>query len=310
MENLTISVTEFILVGFPGTYKFQVLLFATFFSIYTVTMMGNLLIIMLVFADYQLHTPMYIFIANLSILEVLLTSTVIPKMLANMVIPSCITQAYFYFLTGSTEFFLLAVMSFDRYVAICNPLRYAVIMSTHVCFQLVAASWTWGFLALITPTILVSQLSYCGPNVINHFFCDVAPLLKLSCSDTYIIEVVEFAISALLLLGSLLVTVVSYTVIIATILRIPSAADHQKAFSTCASHIIVVTLFYGSSIFIYVRPNKSQSLDLDRAASILNTVVTPLLNPFIYSLRNKQVKEALRDVLRKKIYYFHESWAT
>ncbi|XP_067388388.1 olfactory receptor 6M1-like [Emydura macquarii macquarii] len=311
MGKQNTSVTEFILLGFPGTHRFQVLLFIAFLSSYLVTLMGNILIMALVWADYRLRTPMYLFIANLSLLEVLLTSTVMPKMLVNMVnkrntisFTSCIVQAYFYFLVGSTEFFLLAVMSSDRYVAICYPLQYANIMTTQACLRLVAASWMWGFLALIVPTILVVRLPYCGPNVIDHFFCDVTPLLKLSCSNTWTIEVVEFAMSSLLLLGSLLVTVVSYAFIITTVLRIPSPKGRQKAFSTCTSHIVVVMLFYGSSIFIYVRPRKSHSLDLNKVASIMNTVVTPLLNPFIYSLRNKKVKEALRDTLKRKLYSF------
>ncbi|XP_053217149.1 LOW QUALITY PROTEIN: olfactory receptor 6M1-like [Podarcis raffonei] len=308
MRNQT-TVNEFILLGFIGTKRVEPLLFILFFITYTVAMVGNFIFITLVFCENSLHSPMYMFIANLSFLEIIFTTTVIPKMLFNFMsqrksiaFHSCILQAYIYFSTGSTEFFLLAIMSFDRYLAICNPLRYAAIMSTHVCFQLIAASWMWGFFAVLPPTILVGQLPFCGPNSINHFFCDVDPVLKLACFDVKKIEIINFVNSALLLLGSLLVTSVSYIFIIATVLRIPSAKGRQKAFSTCASHLIVVTLFYGSSIFIYVQPQKNHSLDLNKVASILNTVITPLMNPFIYSLRNEKVKEALDHLVRRKIF--------
>ncbi|XP_007442983.1 olfactory receptor 6M1-like [Python bivittatus] len=307
MKNQTI-VTEFILLGFSANKRLEPLFFSSVCITYTVALLGNFVIITLVWCDHSLHSPMYIFIANLSFLETLYTTTVIPKMLDNLMnqrksitSQNCILQAYFYFSAGSTEFFLLAVMSFDRYIAICNPLRYTAIMNTPFCIKLLAASWMWGYFVVIPPAILVGQLPFCGPNAINHFFCDVDPLLRLACSDTRNIKIISFVSSALLLLGSLLVTGISYIFIIATVIRIPSAKGRQKAFSTCASHLIVVTLFYGSSIFIYVQPQKSYSLDLNKAASILNTVITPLLNPFIYSLRNKKVKEALAHFIRKKI---------
>lgn len=307
MKNQT-TVTEFILLGFSATKRLEPLIFASFCITYTIALLGNLVIIILVCYDHSLHSPMYIFIANLSFLETLYTTTVIPKMLVNFMnqrksisSQNCILQAYFYFSAGSSEFFLLAVMSFDRYIAICNPLRYTAIMNTSFCIKLLAASWMWGYFVVITPTTLLGQLHFCGSNTINHFFCDVDPLLKLACSDTKTIEIINFVNSALLLLGSLLVTGISYIFIIATVIYIPSAKGRQKAFSTCASHLIVVILFYGSSIFIYVQPQKTRSLDLNKMASILNTVITPLLNPFIYCLRNKQVKEALAHFTRKKI---------
>ncbi|XP_063158354.1 olfactory receptor 6M1-like [Candoia aspera] len=307
MKNQT-TVTEFILLGFSATKRLEPLIFSSFCITYTIALLGNLVIITLVWCDHSLHSPMYIFIANLSFLETLYTTTVIPKMLVNLMnhrksisSQNCILQAYFYFSAGSTEFFLLAVMSFDRFIAICNPLRYTAIMNPTFCIKLLAASWMWGYFVVIPPAVLVGQLPFCGPNIINHFFCDVDPLLKLACSDTRNIEMISFVDSALLLLGSLLITGISYIFIIATVVQIPSAKGRQKAFSTCASHLIVVTLFYGSSIFIYVQPRKSHSLDLNKAASILNTVITPLLNPFIYSLRNKKVKEALAQFIRKKM---------
>ncbi|XP_033024484.1 olfactory receptor 6M1-like [Lacerta agilis] len=307
MGNQTRTVNEFILLGFIGIKRVEPLLFTLLFITYTVAMVGNFIIITLVWCENSLHSPMYIFIANLSFLEIIFTTTVIPKMLFNFMsqrksisVHSCILQAYMYFSTGSSEFFLLAIMSFDRYLAICNPLRYAAIMRTYVCFQLIAASWMWGFFAILPPTILIGQLQFCGPNSINHFFCDADPILKLACSDVRKIEIINFVNSALLLLGSLLVTSVSYISIIATVLRIPSAKGRQKAFSTCASHLIVVTLVYGSSIFIYVQPQKNHSSNLNKVASILNTMITPLLNPFIYSLRNKKVKGALDHLVRRK----------
>ncbi|XP_053120442.1 olfactory receptor 6M1-like [Hemicordylus capensis] len=308
MKNQTRTEMEFILLGFSGSKRVQSLLFTSFFITYTVALVGNLLIITLVWCDNTLHSPMYMFIANLSFLEALYTTAVIPNLLVNLMsqrksisFSCCISQVYVYFSAGSTEFFLLALMSFDRYIAICNPLRYTTIMNMRFCLQLVAASWTCGFLAVIPPVILVARLTFCGPNVINHFFCDVDPLLKLACFDTRNIELLNVVSSALLILCSLVVTGVSYLFIIATVIRIPSAKGRWKALSTCASHLIVVTLFYGSSIFLYVQPQESHSLDLNKMASILNTVITPLLNPFIYSLRNKKVKEALERVTRRKI---------
>ncbi|XP_015263424.1 PREDICTED: olfactory receptor 6M1-like [Gekko japonicus] len=308
MKNQTRSVSEIILLGFPVAKRFEPLLFTSFLITYTIALAGNFLIITVVWCEHSLHSPMYMFIANLSLLEALYTTSVIPKMLADffrqkksITFNSCIFQAYLYFSAGSTEFFLLGVMSFDRYVAICNPLRYTAIMNTRFCMHLIAASWLSGFLAVMPPAILILQLPFCGPNIINHFFCDVGPLLKLSCFDTKNIERMNFSNAAFFLLGSLLVTGVSYMSIIVTVIKIPSAKGRQKAFSTCASHLMVVTLFYGSSIFIYVQPQENHSLDLNKVASILNTVVTPLLNPFIYSLRNKKVKEALESVVRRII---------
>ncbi|XP_053217664.1 olfactory receptor 6M1-like [Podarcis raffonei] len=306
MRNQTRNVTEFILLGFIGTKRVELVLFTLFFISYVFALVGNFIIIALVWSERTLHSPMYMFIANLSFLETLYTTAVIPKMLVNFMsqrksiaFHSCILQVYIYFSAGSSEFFLLAVMSFDRYLAICNPLRYTAIMTLRLCLLLIAASWMWGFFAVLPPTVLVSQLPFCGPNSINHFFCDVDPILKLACSDVRKIEMINFVNSALLLLGSLLLTSVSYISIIGTVLRIPSAKGRQKAFSTCASHLIVVTLFYGSSIFIYVQPQKNHSLDLNKVASILNTVITPLLNPFIYSLRNKKFKLSFRKAIGK-----------
>uniref|UniRef100_A0A8D2AY82 Olfactory receptor n=1 Tax=Sciurus vulgaris TaxID=55149 RepID=A0A8D2AY82_SCIVU len=299
-------VTEFILLGFQNEKPVDILLFSTFLFMYLISLVGNTLIILLVCCDHRLHSPMYFFVANLAFLEVAITSTVVPEMLAStfsltraISFVGCLTQSFFYFLLGSTEFFLLAVMSLDRYVAICNPLRYALIMNRRTCAALLLGSYVGAFLSILAPSVLTAPLPFCGPNVVNHFFCDSAPLLKLVCADTSPAELADFVSSAVLLLGSLLLTGVSYTCIITTVLRMPSAQGRRKAFSTCASRITVVTLYYGSSIFIYVRPRKGGVMAVNKFATVLNTIVTPMLNPFIYSLRNEKVKGSLQDALGK-----------
>ncbi|XP_006894075.1 PREDICTED: olfactory receptor 6M1-like [Elephantulus edwardii] len=302
------KVTEFILLGFQNEKGVEIFLFVAFLLMYMTSLIGNTMIILLVCVDYRLHSPMYFFVANLSFLEVTITSTVVPKMLANtfslrkvISFSGCLTQSFFYFLLGSTEFFILAVMSYDRYVAICNPLRYTLIMNKQTCILLLLGSYVGAFFSIFPSSILTAPLPFCGPNVINHFFCDSAPVLKLVCADISLAELADFISSAVLLLGSLLLTGVSYTYIVITILRIPSVKGRQKAFSTCFSHITVVTLYYGSSIFIYVRPKKGNIMDVNKFATVLNTIVTPMLNPFIYSLRNEKVKESLRDVFNKYV---------
>ncbi|XP_006037479.1 olfactory receptor 49-like [Alligator sinensis] len=306
MKNHT-TVTEFVLLGFTEVYEIQILLFVLLLVIYLLTLMGNLLIISITLLDYRLHTPMYFFLRNFSFLEISFTSVVIPKMLVNLLsekktisTTACFIQSFFYFLLGIAEFFLLAAMSFDRYVAICNPLRYPIIMNSRLCVQLVLSCWLGSFFFVFMTTIVITRLPFCGPNVIDHFFCDNSPLIKLSCTDTRFIELVDFIFAIIILLGTLAITTVSYINIISTILRLPSAKGRQKAFSTCSSHIIVVSMFYGSCIFMYIRPNQSIGLNINKGVAVLNTVVTPLLNPFIYSLRNKQVHEVLRDKMGKR----------
>ncbi|XP_059587332.1 olfactory receptor 6E1-like [Alligator mississippiensis] len=302
MQNQT-AVTEFILLGFTETRWLQILLFLALLFTYLLTMTGNIVIITITLVDRRLHTPMYFFLRNFSVLEIGFTSVVIPKMLSNLLsvrktisVVACFIQLFFYFFLGVTEFFLLATMSFDRYVAICNPLRYPVIMNSRLCIQLVMICWLGSLPSVLITAIIISQLPFCGSNVIDHFFCDNLPLLKLACADTRLIELINFILAVIILLGTLVITAVSYIHIISTILRLPSAKERQRAFSTCSSHIIVVTMFYGSCIFMYVRPTRARGLDLNKGVAILNTVVTPLLNPFIYSLRNKQVQEVLRDL--------------
>ncbi|XP_028617572.1 olfactory receptor 49 [Grammomys surdaster] len=306
MENST-TVTEFILLGLSDASELQVLIFLGFFLTYFLILLGNFLIIFITLVDRRLYTPMYYFLRNFAVLEIWFTSVIFPKMLTNIItghktisLQGCFLQAFFYFFLGTTEFFLLAVMSFDRYVAICNPLRYATIMSKRVCVQLVFCSWMSGLLLIIVPSTIIFQQPFCGPNIINHFFCDSVPLMELICADTSLAMFLSFVMANLSLLSTLAVTATCYGHIVYTILRIPSAKERKKAFSTCSSHMIVVSLFYGSCIFMYVGSVKNgQGEDHNKVVALLNTVVTPTLNPFIYTLRNKQVKQVFREHISK-----------
>nr|QKE59421.1 olfactory receptor 6X1-like protein [Alligator sinensis] len=306
MKNNTV-LTEFILLGFPLLQGLHSVFFSVVLLMYILTILGNGLIVFIVRANHKLHTPMYFFLSNLSFLEIWYTTTVVPKMLETFVatktticIYCCLVQAFFHFFLGSTEFFILTVMSFDRYLAICKPLQYATLMTNRVCFQLAFGAWFGGFMAIFFQTILVFQLPFCDSNVINHFYCDIGPILKIACTDTHLIELLGFVAAVTVILSSLLFTVVSYIYIIATILAIPSSTGRRKAFSTCASHLTVVSILYGAVLFMYLRPNVHSSSGLNKVVSVLNTVLTPLLNPFIYTIRNKEVKEAFRNVLSRK----------
>ncbi|XP_008688392.2 olfactory receptor 6M1-like [Ursus maritimus] len=303
-QNQT-TVTEFTLTAFPVIWKLQISLFVVLLFTYMLTLTGNTVIISLIWADNRLQTPMYFFLSNLSFLDISYTTSVTPKLLAclledkkNISFAGCLTQIYFFFFLGTVEFILLAVMSFDRYVAICNPLRYTIIMNSRVCLLLVLGCWVGAFFSVLCPIIVVSTLPYCYREI-SHFFCDIGPLLQAACIDTHFIEMISFLLSCFVLLTSLVFTIVSYTYIISTILRIPSAQGRRKAFSTCASHITVVSIAYGSNIFMYVRPSQSHSLDFDKVTAVMTIMVTPLLNPFIYSLRNEKVKEVLREAICK-----------
>ncbi|XP_074019142.1 olfactory receptor 6E1-like [Numenius arquata] len=302
MEDRTM-VKNFILVGFSAGSKLQIFIFVVLLIIYISIIIGNLVIVTISIVDRGLHVPMYYFIWNFSLLEIGFTSSVIPKVLFNLAsgektisVTSCFVQCFLYFVFGMTEFLLLAAMSIDRYVAICYPLSYSTIMSNGLCSLLVLGSWGLSFALLIGPSIVVFQLPFCNQNI-NHFFCDSAPLVKLSCIETAVLDLVNFSVTVFSLLGTLIITVLSYANIISTILHIPSASGRQKAFSTCASHLIVVFMSYGSCIFIYVKPMHMGELDISKGVAVLNTVVSPLLNPFIFSLRNRQVQEALQKYL-------------
>ncbi|XP_053120450.1 olfactory receptor 6M1-like [Hemicordylus capensis] len=305
IENVT-TVTEILLLGFVCDPDLEIILFLVFLLVYLLTVLGNALIIVLICIDHRLHSPMYFFLSNLSFIEIFMTTTVVPKMLANLLAEKktisfggCFAQMYFYFFMGSTEFILFAAMSFDRYMAICYPLRYPILMTGMVCIKMVIGSWIGGFLSVFLSIVLKVRLPYCGPNVINHFFCDSAPFLHLACQDISLIELVDFVGSLILLLGSLSFTATSYVYIISTILKIPSAQGRKKAFATCASHFTVVSMGYGISIFVYVRPSQSDIMSINKSLAIFSGILTPLLNPFIFSLRNEQMKEVLRDVLKR-----------
>ncbi|KAM7030002.1 olfactory receptor 6F1-like [Acridotheres tristis] len=306
MANGT-SVEEFILLGFPGTWQFRVSFVVVFALMYTLTVIGNASIIALVWRSSNLHTPMYFFLCNLSFLEIWYTTGVVPKAIGVMLGTSqtisfsvCILQLFFLLSLGSTECFLLSVMAYDRYLAICYPLRYCSLMNSVLSVRLALSSWLGGFLAISLLAFLTSRLTFCGPDVINHFLCDIDSCLALSCSDTWPVELATFLISIIVVVASCVVTLVSYMYIICSILRIQSAHGRKKAFSTCSAHLSVVTIWYGSTMFLYVKPSAQNSLDLNKIVNTFNTVVTPLLNPFIYTLRNKEVKLALGRAFQKK----------
>ncbi|XP_004697299.1 olfactory receptor 6F1-like [Echinops telfairi] len=301
------TVTEFIFLGFSGVPQLQLTLFVLFLTVYLLSLMGNTLIIFIVLLDSTLQTPMYIFLGNLSFLEIWYTTATVPKLLATCVsqvvtisVAGCIVQYYFFFSMGATECILLAVMAYDRYVAICNPLRYSILMSLQICLRFSAGSWIGGFIAPLLPTILISYLNFCGPQKINHFFCDSDPIFKLSCSDTFLVEALGYTCSSVVILSSFLLTMSSYWNIVLTIIRLSSREAQKKAFSTCASHLSVVTIYYGTIIFAYVRPPAKYNFTIGKVVSVFYCVVTPLLNPLIYTLRNKDVKEAFRKTLERK----------
>ncbi|XP_045382059.1 olfactory receptor 1G1 [Lemur catta] len=302
-KNLT-NITEFFLLGFSEQLEQQKVLFGLFLSLYLVTVAGNLLIILAVLTDAQLHTPMYFFLANLSLTDACFVSTTVPKMLANIWIQSqvisysgCLSQLYFFMLFVMLEAFLLAVMAYDRYMAICHPLHYIVVMSPGLCVFLVSVSWIANALHSLLHTLLMNSLSFCADHMIPHFFCDINPLLSLSCSDPFINELVIFIIGGLAGLVCVLCLIISYTYIFSTILKIPSAQGKRKAFSTCSSHLSVVSLFFGTSFCVYFSPPSTRSAQKGTVASVMYTVVTPMLNPFIYSLRNQDMKSSLRKLI-------------
>uniref|UniRef100_A0A7N5JMI6 Olfactory receptor n=2 Tax=Ailuropoda melanoleuca TaxID=9646 RepID=A0A7N5JMI6_AILME len=303
MGNVT-TVQEFILEEFPAIQHLGKILFMVHLLAYLASTIGNALIVTITCADSRLHTPMYFFLSTFSFVECGVVSAIIPKFpvifpLGKQTIsfPSCFIQTFVFLFLGAACFFLIAVMSLDRYVAICKPLHYPTIMNLKTCFLLVTACFALAFPLISGLVVKVSQLSFCGPHVIPHFFCDLSPLIHLSCSDTRSVEMLAFVLTSFILLTSLLITLIAYSNIIVTILRFPSAREKQKAFSTCSSHLIVLSLMYGSCVFIYVKRKQMNRLDSNREAALVNTVVTPLLNPVIYTLRNKKVHRALRETM-------------
>ncbi|XP_043859749.1 olfactory receptor 11A1-like [Dromiciops gliroides] len=305
-ENQT-AIVEFVLLGFSTVWQLNLALFTTFLTAYVFTVTGNMLIVLLVVLDHHLHIPMYFFLVNLSFLEIGYTSNIVPKMLAGLLaeqktisVASCLTQFYFFGSLAATECLLLAAMSYDRYLAICRPLRYTVLMNDQVCVVLAASSWGSCFLLTAFTIILLSRLTFCGPNEIDHFFCDFTPLVQLSCTDTSLMETIAFATSSAVTLVPFLLIIASYSSILTTILRIPSNAGRRKAFSTCSSHFTVVTMFYGTLIATYLAPSAHPSQFLRKVFSLLYTILTPMFNPIIYSLRNRDIHEALKRCLTRK----------
>ncbi|CAD7681676.1 unnamed protein product [Nyctereutes procyonoides] len=308
MRNHT-KVTEFILLGLTDDPKWQVVLFIFLLVTYMCSVTGNLVIIFLTLTDPHLKTPMYFFLRNFSFLEMSFTSAAIPRFLVTVVTGDrtisyndCLAQGFFIILLGVTEFYLLTAMSYDRYVAICKPLHYMTIMSSRVCILLVFSSWLSGFLVIFPPVILVLKLDFCASNIIDHFVCDSSPILQLSCTNTHFLELMAFALAVVTLMVTLTLVMLSYTHIIRTILRIPSTSQRKKAFSTCSSHMIVVSLSYGSCIFMYIKPSAKERVSLNKGVAVIITSVTPLLNPFIYTLRNQQVKQAFKNMVHRMVF--------
>uniref|UniRef100_A0A8C3TFW1 Olfactory receptor n=1 Tax=Chelydra serpentina TaxID=8475 RepID=A0A8C3TFW1_CHESE len=302
-ENGT-PVTEFILVGFTDHPELQVPLFMVFLVIYIITLVGNLGMI----SNPCLHTPMYFFLSNLSFVDLCYSSVIVPKMLANFLLESkaisyagCGLQFYFFCTFADTESFILATMAYDRYVAICNPLLYTVVMSPRVCVLLVVLSYIGGSLSALVHTCFAFRLSFCGPNIINHFFCDLPLLLKLSCSDTSLNELLLYTYGSSVEIISVIVILISYIFIVISVLRLRSAAARRKTFSTCASHLTSVIIYEGTLLFIYSRPSSWYSPNSDKYISVFYTIMIPVLNPLIYSLRNKDVKNALRTAIDTKV---------
>ncbi|XP_066476988.1 olfactory receptor 4S2-like [Tiliqua scincoides] len=302
--ELTNNVTEFILLGLSQNEQVEQACFLLFLLIYLVIVLGNFLIVITVKASQRLHTPMYFFLSVLSFVDICYASATVPKLIGDLLakeksisFEGCITQLFSVHIFGCTEILILTVMAYDRYVAICKPLHYMTIMNKRLCHQLVIATWLGGFVHSIVQTLLTIKLPFCGPNEIDHYFCDVYPLLKLACSDTHIVGALVIANTGMIALGCFVVLVVSYAVILIT-LRTQSSEGRRKALSTCASHFTVVVLLFGPCLFIYVRP--STTLPVDKVFALFYTILTPMLNPIIYTLRNEEMKNSMSKLWSKK----------
>ncbi|KAM5176584.1 olfactory receptor 11G2-like [Callospermophilus lateralis] len=298
------TITGFILLGFPGPREGQILLFVLFSTVYLLTLMGNGSIICAVHWDQRLHTPMYILLANFSFLEIWYVTSTVPNMLANFLsdtkvisFSGCFLQFYFFFSLGSAECFFLAVMAFDRYLAICRPLHYPTLMTGRLCNILVATCWVLGFLWFPVPITIISQMSFCGSRIIDHFLCDPGPLLALTCTRAPVMEFLWMILSSLLLFIPFLFIMGSYALVLRAVLRVPSAAGRRKAFSTCGSHLTVVSLFYGSVMVMYLSPTSEHEAGMQKLVTLFYSVGTPFINPVIYSLRNKDMKHAFQKFL-------------
>ncbi|ERE79557.1 olfactory receptor 5B12 [Cricetulus griseus] len=307
MQNIS-EVTEFILVGLTDVPELQVPLFIIFTLVYSTTLLGNLGMIMLILLDSRLHNPMYIFLSNLSLVDCVYASAVTPKVIEGFVIEhkvmsynACAAQMFFLIAFAIIEGFLIASMAFDRHAAVCKPLHYSTTMTTTKCALLVAGSYISGLLQSSIHVAFTFHLSFCHSNVINHFFCDIPPLLAISCSDIYNNEIILFMLAAFNVTLTILVILNSYLLIFIAILRMRSAEGRKKAISTCASHLTTVSIFYGTIIFMYLQPSSSHSMDTDKVASVFYTMIIPMLNPLVYSLRNKDVKNAFKKIAVKAL---------
>ncbi|XP_077169600.1 olfactory receptor 10A7-like [Paroedura picta] len=297
-------VTEFVLLGLSNHPELQVLLFIIFLLVYIIIMVGNMLIFIMILVNPSLHTPMYFFLKVLSLLDICYSSVTLPKMLVNFLsedkrisYTGCAAQMFFLLFLGASECFLLAAMAYDRYVAICKPLMYMSIMNEKVCLSLTVLSWFFGNLVSMLQTVWVFTLPFCGSNQINYFFCDIPPLIKLSCVDTSSYEMQLFTATILVILTPFSFIIVSYLLIIYNILKMKTMEGLQKAFSTCSSHLLVVTLYYGSGSLIYLKPKSIHSQDNNKVWALMYTVITPMLNPIIYSLRNKEISGAMKRMI-------------
>ncbi|XP_044086878.1 olfactory receptor 1509 [Neovison vison] len=299
-------VTEFVFLGLTENWVLEILLFVTFSIAYVLTLLGNALIIVTIVFTLHLHTPMYFFLSNLSFIDLCHSSVTVPKMLEGLLLErktisfdNCIAQLFFLHLFACAEIFLLTIMAYDRYVAICAPLHYSSVMNIRVCVQLVFALWLGGTIHSLVQTFLTTRLPYCGPNIIDSYFCDVPPVIKLACTDTYLTGMLIVSNSGTISLTCFLALVTSYIVILVS-LRKQSAEGRRKALSTCSAHFMVVAFFFGPCIFLYTRPDSSFSVD--KVVSVFYTVVTPLLNPLIYTLRNEEVKNAIKHLRQKQVF--------
>ncbi|XP_018427712.1 PREDICTED: olfactory receptor 12D1-like, partial [Nanorana parkeri] len=298
------SLDDMIDLGITDIVKLQVILFAFFFMLYIINLIGNLSIMVVTIHDPSLHTPMYYFLWNLSLLDICYSSVTVPKMLADFFscykvisFAGCISQIHFFHFLGSTEVMLLTAMSYDRYVAIGNPLRYSNIMNSKLSRHLALGSWMTGYFHSLLHTVITAKLPFCGPNLVNHFFCDIKPVLKLASADTSLNLKLLTRVTGTLATTTLLLTLLSYLFISKFLLKIQTAEGRKRAFSTCSAHLTVVFLLYGTAIFTYLRPSTQDSLEQDRAAAVLFTVITPALNPIIYTLRNKDMKKAMKKIV-------------
>ena len=301
------TLVDFIIGGLTKRPELQLPLFLLFLGIYTVTMIGNLGMMTLIGLNAQLHTPMYFFLSNLSLVDLCYSSVITPKMLVNFLseknvisYAGCMAQLYFFLVFVIAECYILSVMAYDRYVAICRPLLYNIIMSHQACSLLVAVVYIMGLVGSTILTGLMIQLPYCEV-LITHYFCDILPLMKLSCSSTYDVEMTLFFVAGFNIIVTCLAVLVSYAFIMYSILRISTGEGRSKAFSTCTSHLVAVGMFYGSTAFMYLKPSTASSLAQENVASVFYTTVIPMLNPLIYSLRNKEVKAAIQKTLRRKV---------